>query len=135
MKRKAPSQDAMRKALATFKRKHPGKPIPGFLRKYAGGAARVNPIKRVGKKRIASDSAASFRPKRVARVQPRVRRKTNVRMLHRKQKMSPMRYIVETSRDGKTWNDPSYARTPEIAKRMARAMGAYGYHARVRYVK
>lgn len=128
MKRKAPSADAMRKALATFKRKHPGKPVPGFLRKYAGASStRANPVKRVQRKPSRLSSRAR-RELQTIRTKSRVQRKRVARA--KSVRNSSMPFAVDVSNNGQVWRRATYSRTPDDAKMIARGLGALGYHAR-----
>lgn len=126
-KRKAPSKAAMVKAVATFKRNHPGKPLPGFLRKYAGGKTLVNPIKRAQRKPATLPMKFRSNEKlRRAKSGVRVKRRVNV-------KRAVGAFVVDVSRNGRDWRlNVGDSRSASDASLIARSLGRAGYHARVR---
>lgn len=128
MKRKAPSAQAMRKALATFKQKHPGQPVPGFLRKYAGVATISNPrtVRRV-KPRKKLRSVHSFKAKPKLN-RPSVKRVPRSYAARSREQSAP--FIVEAGSGAKMIHVGAY-HSLAVATKLAKAFGRGGLRARV----
>jgi hypothetical protein len=135
-KRKAPSASSMQKALATFKARHPGAPIPGFLRKYAKNpvrpsrskrkiARRKNPVRPLKLRSSTQHPMLHTRPSNVvsnAKANPKVKRFST----------SAFPYHVRMSlrQDGPEIDFGRY-RTLAAASKIAKWLGKSGAWARV----
>lgn len=145
-KRKAPSASSMQKALATFKARHPGAPIPGFLRKYAKNP--VRPLKlRSSTKHSMQHTRAATNPKKrkrsgvmksVTRNRKPVSRQAWADSGFRRNpkgdavnsKNWPFVIQESSSADG-PWKTIARSRHMADAKFIAYAIGEQGGHARV----